>query len=110
MSLSVLYPNTLDHLLPLLVQVEKTVSSIRQTTMADTSNKDSTFNILGSSKLNTVDGKNPPTNSAGKSSGGAAQADNQPKADSYKNECIAAHNALEDRLREKERLARWKRE
>ena len=78
--------------------------------MADTSNKDSTFNILGSSKLNTVDGKNPATNPASQPNGGAAQPDNQTKADSYKNECIAAHNALEDRLREKERLARWKRE
>lgn len=87
-----------------------TVSSIRQTSMADTSNKDSTFNILGSSKLNTVDGKNPSTNPAGKQSGAAAQGDSRTDTDSYKNECIAAHNALEDRLREKERLARWKRE
>ena len=78
--------------------------------MADTSNKDSTLNILGSSKLNTVDGKNPSTNPAGKSSSAAAQGDGQTNTDSYKNDCIAAHNALEDRLREKERLARWKRE
>ena len=63
------------------------------------------FNILGSSKLNTPDGKNPPTSGSGttESKGTAA---GQPNTADYKKECKSAHDAMEDRLREEERLAR----
>ena len=78
--------------------------------MADTSSNNPSYNILGSEKLNTPGGANPPkksnTDGAKADSHGAGSAHS---AD-YKKECIAAHNALEDRLREKERLARWRRE
>jgi len=72
--------------------------------------RESNFNILGSSKLNTADGKNPPTSSATTTQGQAGQATGQLKTDDYKKECRAAHDALEDKLRESERLARWRRE
>lgn len=52
-------------------------------------NNDS-FNILGSSKLNTADGKNP--TQAG-----------QPNTEEYRKECRSAHDALENRLRDDER-------
>ena len=77
--------------------------------MADSSSKEPSYNILGSEKLNTPGGANPPKpilDGAKKDSHSSDQA----RSPEYKKECIAAHNALEDRLREKERLARWRRE
>ena len=63
------------------------------------------FNILGSSKLNTADGKNPHTSSSStKESKGTATG--QPSTADYKKECKSAHDAMEDRLREEDRLAR----
>lgn len=63
------------------------------------------FNILGSSKLNTADGKNPVTSGSGtaESNGLATGQQNKPES---KKEHHSAHDALEDRLREEERLAR----
>ena len=78
--------------------------------MADTHQKDPSYNILGSSKLNTSDGKNPSTSNSAMSQGHTGQAAGQANTDAYKKECMAAHDALEDKLRESERLARWRRE
>ena len=76
--------------------------------------KDGSFNVLGSEKLNTADGRNPPkdlSSSPNTSLGdGGAPKVGQSNTDEYKKQCLAAHNALEDKLREKERLARWRRE
>ena len=75
------------------------------------SSKEGSFNILGSEKLNTVDGRNPPKETpANANADHATPKAGQSNTDEYKKDCIAAHNALEDRLREKERLARWRRE
>lgn len=88
--------------------------------MADTSSKDPSFNILGSEKLNTATGGNPPKNDSNSptynilgseklnTAGGANPVNKD--SEHHKKACIEAHNALEDRLREKERLARWKRD
>ena len=78
--------------------------------MADASNKQPSYNILGSSKLNTADGKNPPTSNTSTTNGQAGQGVGKYDAADHRRECIAAHDALEDRLRENERLARWRRE
>ena len=63
------------------------------------------FNILGSARLNTADGKNPPVSGSStvESRGSAA---GQPNTAEYKKQCKSAHDAMEDRLREEERLAR----
>ena len=86
--------------------------------MTDTSSKDPSYNILGSEKLNTPGGANPPKNNEPSfnilgseklnTPGGANPVDKN--SEQHKKSCIEAHNALEDRLREKERLARWKRD
>ena len=71
------------------------------------------FNILGSSKLNTADGKNPapvsdasiPAESRGNAvgqTGTTTTAAGESKSQFNK----SAHDVLEDRLREEERLAR----
>ena len=63
------------------------------------------YNILGSSKLNTADGKNPPVSGSGQAqSKDSAQV--QPGNTEDKSHGKSAHDALEDRLREEERLAR----
>lgn len=86
----------------------------------------STFNILGSAKLNTPDGKNPPTASATTSTSdttaGAASLSSGPGDDSgdsgagaeaggktgkgTKTACQLAHDELEARLRDEEFHAR----
>ena len=63
------------------------------------------FNILGSSKLNTADGKNPVTSGSGTAESKDLATDPS-SATSPKSEHHTAHDALEDRLREEERLAR----
>lgn len=72
--------------------------------------QDSSFNILGSAKLNTADGKNPPTSTSTSSGGQDGKAAGQPNSEEYRKECRSAHDALEDRLRDEERNARWRRE
>jgi len=67
------------------------------------------FSVLGSSKLNTADAKNPTASGSG-TTGSKDVATAQPNAADHKKECQSAHDALENRLREEERLARWKRE
>ena len=83
------------------------------------------FSTLGSAALNTPDGKNPagpvkttdPTRAhhaaTDTANGGntSASATDVKKVDSdYHHKCRTAHDRLEDRLREEERLARWRRE
>lgn len=66
--------------------------------------EDKSFDILGSSKLNTADGKNPTSSSTVTSSHGRDES----KSDTgtQKEKCKSAHDALEDRLREEERMSR----
>ena len=71
--------------------------------MADS--KDSSFNILGSSKLNTADGKNPPKSSSTTSA--PATSVGQRNIEEYRKECKSAHDALEDKLRDDERERKW---
>ena len=71
----------------------------------------SSFGILGSSKLNTADGKNPSSATAAQKIQEAGEAVKQAaggasNSEDYKKQCLAAHDALEDKLREEERLAR----
>ena len=54
------------------------------------------FDILGSSKLNTLDGKNPAPVAA------------SPKSDEYRKACLKAHNEMEARLRDEELNSRSK--
>ena len=68
--------------------------------------KDSSFNVLGSSKLNTADGKNP-TMASSTSSTQASTAVGQRKSEDYRKECKSAHDALEDKLRDEERERKW---
>ena len=77
--------------------------------MADANQKEPAYNILGSEKLNTPGGANPAPKPHTESSNKGIAA-GQAQSEEYKKSCIAAHNALEDKLREKERLARWRRE
>ena len=72
--------------------------------MSDT--KDSSFNILGSSKLNTADGKNPsqPSTTSSAENGPAA---GQRDSEAYRKECKLAHDALENKLRDEEREKKW---
>ena len=68
------------------------------------------FGILGSSKLNTVDGKNPPKSEDAKStlgmaSGGSSDASKQ---EEYRRECQRAHDAMEARLKDEELHGRSK--
>ena len=63
------------------------------------------FGILGSSKLNTVDGKNPSTKSdapkstLGMAGGGSSDAGKQ---EQYRKECQRAHDEMEARLKDEE--------
>ena len=76
---------------------------------------DSSFNILGSSKLNTPDGKNPASAQSekkfdilGSSNLNTPNSKNptsvaaDPKADEYRKACLKAHNEMEVRLRDEE--------
>lgn len=62
--------------------------------------KDSAFNILGSSKLNTADGKNPTSSATTSISTQPGTASGQKNSEEYRKECSKAHDALEDRLRD----------
>lgn len=68
--------------------------------------KESSFNILGSSKLNTTNGKNPPT-SAATTSTQAGTGSGQTNTDEYRKQCKSAHDALENKLRDEEREKKW---
>ncbi|KAL8647176.1 MAG: hypothetical protein Q9210_005711 [Variospora velana] len=72
--------------------------------MASTSeSKSSSFNILGSSKLNTADGKNPaPSTSKPSVNGSSQQVMGSTDSDDYHKQCAKAHNELEARLRDEE--------
>lgn len=74
--------------------------------MASAPQKDSTFGILGSSKLNTADGKNPQPNdcSAAKpaldiANEGRPESSNE---EQYRRECQRAHDEMEARLKDEE--------
>ncbi|KAI4186645.1 MAG: hypothetical protein LQ348_004189 [Seirophora lacunosa] len=73
--------------------------------MASTSeSKSSSFNILGSAKLNTPDGKNPKPAATSKPSvnGSSQHARASTGSDDYHKQCARAHNELEARLRDEE--------
>ncbi len=72
--------------------------------MSDT--KAPSFNVLGSSKLNTADGKNPPVSSSTPSTSAGA-AVGQHNSEEYRKECKSAHDALENKLRDEERERKW---
>ena len=65
--------------------------------------KDTAFNILGSSKLNTADGKNPISSTASTSIQ-PGTASGQKNSDEYRQECNKAHDALENRLRDEVKI------
>lgn len=69
------------------------------------SQQESSFNILGSSKLNTADGKNPTSTTTTSTSHGTASG--QKNNDAYRKECQSAHDALENKLRDEEREKKW---
>lgn len=78
--------------------------------MATASTQGGAFNILGSSKLNTVDGKNPTKNPASPSTTtqqakGKDEGSTRSEADRV-TACQKAHDALEARLRDEELNAR----
>lgn len=77
----------------------KTLPRIKYRNMASDS-KDSAFNILGSSKLNTADGKNPTSSATTSTSTQPGTASGQKNSEEYRLECSKAHDALEDRLRD----------
>ncbi len=82
--------------------------------MATTSSQGGSFNILGSSKLNTIDGKNPTTKkpASAAASSTAQQAKGKDEGSTRQSEadrltaCQKAHDALEARLRDEELNAR----
>ena len=67
--------------------------------------KEGSFGILGSSKLNTANGKNPsassdaPKPTLGMASGGSSDANKQQE---YRKECQRAHDQMEARLKDEE--------
>lgn len=63
-----------------------------------TAQSEKTFDVLGSSKFNTADGKNPASVGAGQAA----------KSDDYHKSCMKAHNELEARLRDEELNSRSK--
>ncbi|KAL9132654.1 MAG: hypothetical protein Q9175_006173 [Cornicularia normoerica] len=69
--------------------------------------KDSVFNILGSSKLNTADGKNPTSSATTSTSTQPSTPSGQKKSEEYRQECSKAHDALEDRLRDEGSRDTW---
>lgn len=81
--------------------------------MVITSSQGGSFNILGSSKLNTTDGKNPTAKKpASAASSTAQQAKEKDEGSTRQSEadrltaCQKAHNALEARLQDEELNAR----
>lgn len=83
------------------------VYEVRSGIMSDPKDsKDSAFGILGSSRLNTADGKNPPTSSATTSTQPSAGV-GQRNSEEYRKACRSAHDALEDKLRDEERERKW---
>ena len=76
--------------------------------MASTSqSSNGSFNILGSSKLNTADGKNPAPDVAKANIAEAKEQINQAaRSDEYRRQCSKAHNDLEARLRDEELRSR----
>lgn len=71
--------------------------------MASTSDSKQPFNILGSSKLNTADGKNPaPQTSKPSINGSSQQGVGTTSSDDYRKQCSKAHNELEARMRDEE--------
>ncbi|CAD6584006.1 MAG: hypothetical protein ASARMPREDX12_001504 [Alectoria sarmentosa] len=69
--------------------------------------QDSAFNILGSSKLNTTDGKNPTSSATTSTSTQPGAGRGQKNSEEYRQECSKAHDALENRLRDEERERKW---
>lgn len=81
--------------------------------MASSSEQDTPFNILGSAKLNTADGKNPPPTSASTTSTSDATAEavgqiGEKGADVKRTMYQKAHDELEAGLRDEEVGARSK--
>ena len=69
--------------------------------------QEASFGILGSSKLNTADGKNPTSLATTSTSNTTGTAGGPKNDEAYRKECQSAHNALEDRLRDEERENKW---
>lgn len=80
--------------------------------MASTGEGDNSFGILGSAKLNTRDGKNPPSAASDapkpSTNGGMRQNSDASKGDDYRRECQRAHDAMEARLKDEELHGRSK--
>ena len=70
------------------------------------SNNDS-FNILGSSKLNTADGKNPASSATTSTSDKDVPSVGQKNSEEYRKQCQSAHDVLENKLRDEEREKKW---
>ena len=68
---------------------------------------DDSFNILGSSKLNTADGKNPTSSTITSTSDKDVPAVGQKNSEEYRKQCQSAHDALENKLRDEERERKW---
>ncbi|KAI4278475.1 MAG: hypothetical protein L6R38_005240 [Xanthoria sp. 2 TBL-2021] len=68
--------------------------------MPSTSGAGQSFNILGSSKLNTSDGKNPSASSSKPSSD--QQATGSANSNDYHKQCARVHDELEAKLRDQE--------
>lgn len=74
--------------------------------MASSGDQGSSFGILGSSKLNTQDAKNPPQalSDALKAATniGSGQGSDASKGEAYRRECQRAHDEMEARLKDEE--------
>ncbi|KAI4223776.1 MAG: hypothetical protein L6R36_005153 [Xanthoria steineri] len=68
--------------------------------MSSTSGAGQSFNILGSSKLNTSDGKNPSASTSKPSSNQQTTASTN--ANDHHQQCARAHDELEAKLRDQE--------
>ena len=72
--------------------------------MSSNGQQEGSFGILGSSKLNTTDGKNPtrisdaPKSTPGTTSRGSSDGNKE----DYRKECVRAHDELEARLKDEE--------
>ena len=75
--------------------------------MASTDGADS-FNVLGSSKLNTSDGKNPTSSGTAATQMQEAKADTGASDDDRRRQCQQAHDELEARLKDEELHGRSK--
>lgn len=79
--------------------------------MASIGQGDNSFDILGSTKLNTQDGKNPtPLSSNDTKTPSSAEAGGQgsggSKGEEYRRECQNAHDEMEARLKDEEQDGR----